>query len=477
MKEQKEEIKKFAIDFFNRLGCRTKIENESLVVEGVPSDFEVFYGKKSPYKIIFDKESENENSELAVKGSFLIKSMANYLENRGQTTLLKIDFKIDPNEIIRKNINLGDSILSSINKKIRYSVVVRFSFLSVFQYLNEKKQILNSICVDEKGKIDFNPEDFKMIEGSSSEFNISDINLYYLNSKKELKNITDKKTNEIKNYLGDKIKKEVERIENHYKNQKEELNKSADRLKSQIKEIEEKSKNIEGGIDELKIKKLKDNLNSLNIEEKISKIEQEEKFFINDEIFKHSLNINNKLINTSLIYYPTYIFDIILKNKEGSARQITIDYDPIKDKTEELECELCRKKINEIILCSSGHLICKDCCGICENCRRKSCFSCLKNLCEKCRKRICKKCLSRCMKCGKQVCIEHIRKDFLSKKEECIDCIDKCSECQNYFDRVNIKKCKSCERDVCNMCFAKNIILNKGRNLCVKCSIIEEKNN
>ena len=249
MKEQKEEIKKFAIDFFNRLGCRTKIENESLVVEGVPSDFEVFYGKKSPYKIIFDKESENENSELAVKGSFLIKSMANYLENRGQTTLLKIDFKIDPNEIIRKNINLGDSILSSINKKIRYSVVVRFSFLSVFQYLNEKKQILNSICVDEKGKIDFNPEDFKMIEGSSSEFNISDINLYYLNSKKELKNITDKKTNEIKNYLGDKIKKEVERIENHYKNQKEELNKSADRLKSQIKEIEEKSKNIEGGID------------------------------------------------------------------------------------------------------------------------------------------------------------------------------------------------------------------------------------
>src|SRR3989344_3896598 len=409
MKEQKEEIKKFAIDFFNRLGCRTKIENESLVVEGVPSDFEVFYGKKSPYKIIFDKESENENSELAVKGSFLIKSMANYLENRGQTTLLKIDFKIDPNEIIRKNINLGDSILSSINK--------------------------------------------------------------------EIKNITDKKTNEIKNYLGDKIKKEVERIENHYKNQKEELNKSADRLKSQIKEIEEKSKNIEGGIDELKIKKLKDNLNSLNIEEKISKIEQEEKFFINDEIFKHSLNINNKLINTSLIYYPTYIFDIILKNKEGSARQITIDYDPIKDKTEELECELCRKKINEIILCSSGHLICKDCCGICENCRRKSCFSCLKNLCEKCRKRICKKCLSRCMKCGKQVCIEHIRKDFLSKKEECIDCIDKCSECQNYFDRVNIKKCKSCERDVCNMCFAKNIILNKGRNLCVKCSIIEEKNN
>ena len=81
------------------------------------------------------------------------------------------------------------------------------------------------------------------------------------------------------------------------------------------------------------------------------------------------------------------------------------------------------------------------------------------------------------MKCGKQVCIEHMRKDFFSKKEECIDCVDKCSECQNYFDRVNIKKCKSCEKDICNMCLAKNIILNKGRNLCVKCSIIEDKNN
>ena len=106
----------------------------------------------------------------------------------------------------------------------------------------------------------------------------------------------------------------------------------------------------------------------------------EKKFHLRDETDKHTLIIENKLVNITIFYYPTTIFslDLSLNNKiknnsQEISKTIDISYDPLFKEFDfkSLVCDSCKKNnIQEVNLCSKGkHLVCKTCLKKCKRCK------------------------------------------------------------------------------------------------------------
>ena len=79
--------------------------NLRLVVK-VAMDFQKYYGKRGPYKIVFDREQAEDGFEVVARGSYLLKMMASYLDKSGETTLLKINFNVNPEDELLKRVVL-----------------------------------------------------------------------------------------------------------------------------------------------------------------------------------------------------------------------------------------------------------------------------------------------------------------------------------------------------------------------------------
>src|SRR3989344_561333 len=110
-------LKKFTETFFKNLGCSVTCGEKFIEVKNVPEKFEKFFGKNGPYKISFDKKYSDDGIEIVSNGSYLLKSMKNYLENSGGTTLLKINFVVNPEEEISTRIKIENASIDKISKK------------------------------------------------------------------------------------------------------------------------------------------------------------------------------------------------------------------------------------------------------------------------------------------------------------------------------------------------------------------------
>lgn len=449
---EKEGIVKFIESFFNNLKCEVKWENNYLIIDKVPKEFEKYYGKQCPYKLAFDKKEATEETELIDKGSLFLKAMTAFLENKGKTTLIKLDFTITPDDI-KNSFKFKNCEIVGLEKRIENKFFIRFTFSTIFQYLNEKEQIFNHIFVAENKIIDFDLTKFKISEGKKSELEINDVKIFYDNAKEHLNGIINSKIKDVSENLNKKLDKEMKRIEEHYTNylneQKHELEKNENLLKNE--DSEEKKKRYHEVIEKL----------NLNIE----KIIKEKEFFIKDEQNKHSLNITNNLVNTSIIYYPVFHLNLWIKNAE-TLKQILLNFNPIENELSNILCEGCRIPLSEIYLCSSGHVTCPKCSNRCKECGKEYCLSCLDNACQACSRKVCKKCIQRCYKCSTKLCKSHSYKDSSNGKIACSKCVTRCSTCGEYFDDKFIKKCPSCSKTYCLKCVTKSV----KNNLCLSCS-------
>ena len=119
----------------------------------------------------------------------------------------------------------------------------------------------------------------------------------------------ERKIQETSENLKVRLDKETQRINEHYEHQIKEIDDGINRSKDQLANLEkqliaEKTQETDRPGIVTKIEKLKETIKDLETQDTKKKLEDEEKFFINDETHKHALNIGNKLINTTLIYYP-----------------------------------------------------------------------------------------------------------------------------------------------------------------------------
>ena len=367
------------------------------------------------------------------------------MENSAQATLLKIDFEIDPEIEITKKIILKNSSLESLKPKKRHEFFFRFTFHTTFQYLNEKEEEIKDIYVFDGEVIEGNLDNYSLQEGKEEEIRIPDIKEPYFLARDNLKKQLQDKTDLIIMDLNNRLELETQRIEEHFLRETRESDENLEEALKKLMELVE-----EGDMD--KISHQKKIIDSFKQKTNFEELKKDKNRALLLEKQKHILDVNNKLLDTTLIYYPLFTFDACLKSVH-TKRIVEISFDPMKKIMSPLLCETCNKDLKEIFLCSTGHISCKDCILSCESCQKQSCKRCIKINCEHCKKDICHDCSIRCFRCSKNVCKTHTKIDKVSGKIYCNKCLKRCERCSNLKDPYSFKVSKKTNAEICEECF------------------------
>ncbi len=465
------EIKNFTLDFFQRLECNISWEKDVLVIKGISKDFEEFSGRNGPFFLVFEKDKGNANTELITSGSQLLKLMRDYLDRKGETTLLKVVIEIDPVKEILERMKFYNCNISRVIQKKEYNILTRFTFSSIFQYLNEKERFLNYIYLDNGKIVDFDISKYRVIEGRKDEIKFGNVKSEYDIAREQLKKLLTKTTEEVSEKISEKLEREINRIKEHYARQTKEKEDQIFAIEKQIRKAEEQMiKSSEKDKDSLKAKidRFKENIQIIEKSDYKSRTKKEEEFLINDEIRKHGLNISNKLINTSIIYYPSFLLEVSLTNGEIKGN-VSVKLNPHTKAFDFPLCRSCNEAVKNAYLCSSGHLSCKECLDKCPSCDRLYCKHCLSRKCDVCRNNICIKCSVRCQSCGNHLCLLHVKQSSSGDKL-CSSCILRCRACGNLFSKKTLQKCPSCKSDFCDKCTKKEFIKIGQKVYCSNCS-------
>lgn len=443
------EIKEFVKNFFESIGAKVDIDGNLMEVIGVKEDFEKFYGKVSPYRFSFEK-GVNHDSEYVDAGSYTMKSISNYLDGSGETTLVKLNFTdVNPEKELKNRIKLLNSHIGGLRPRKKNDIFFRFTFHSSFQYLNEREKVINEIYVHEGKVVKGNLDGYPLEEGSKNEIKIPDIKESYFVAKEHLKKLISKNTDKHIENLEVLLNKEIDRINNHFENIKDELEDNLNKAKIKLDELKK-----EGDLEKIKrqekiVFNLSERLNS-------GELERDKKRSILIEKSKHSLNVNNKLFNTTLIYHPLFSYDVELKNND-TFRIVEVIYNPLLEKLEPIKCDSCHEDIDEIGICTGGHTVCSGCLSKCGSCSRDFCYSCLQAKCQICGDNICSDCKTRCSKCSKVVCKSHTTTDKFTGKVYCQNCLIRCERCSRLSVGENFKVSKKTGAKICEECYLKEM--------------------
>ena len=288
--------KQFLLEFFKD----AKVEDKDgvLTVSNVPLGFEKFVGKLEPYRFVFDIETHNKikDSELIMQGSYFMLAIRDYLSDKGQASLLKI--------------------IPEINKKYSdvkqngFGYLCEFSFISTYQYLNDKKQSMSKILIKD-GKIsDIDLSKFKTQKGDMEEVSSLDSLEQYKTARKKLDKKITKEIKPLKSMLKGKLEKELFRIKDHYHKQIKEKDEEVETCANKIKMLQSKLRHTsyerDRNIITRMIRESSERLEMLKQRSYKERLEVEEAFHIKDEVEKHVLSIKNNLINVTVYYYPIF---------------------------------------------------------------------------------------------------------------------------------------------------------------------------
>ena len=446
--------------FFNTFDCNVKWIDGVLNIENAPKDFEKFFGKKSPYNFSFDPESGK--GELITKASYLIKIIDDYMNDKATTTLLKIDFDPDLKQEIKSRYPLMNCKISSLSKKERAKFFIRFTFLTVIQYLNKKEQITTPIYLSNNQVIDIDDSNLNLIDGKKRDINKilnieKQVENNYEVAKIKIQELLKLNVSKITDLLKEKLNEEIDRINHHSDQQMLEINKKINQSGKRIEELKlEYARKHENETIE-KINRLRIKIHNTKENADFERLQKDKELAIQNEIRKHGINIKNKIINTSIVYYPVFNMNVFFKTSKA-GKIMEISYDPFRKEMSEINCESCNKKMDEIIVCSSGHLSCRECGEFCESCNEVICKKCKKIICSECSKIICSKCSTKCPECGKIKCSNHFIDTPQGKV--CGECLVRCYNCRQKFGKKFMTKNKH-DQLVCQKCYAKDI----GKNI------------
>ncbi|MBT7661229.1 hypothetical protein HN604_04095, partial [archaeon] len=373
----------------------------------------------------------------------------------------------NPVEEIRKRISLKNCEIENLAKTFTNHFFTRFTFRTQFRYLNESETVMGEIYVHDGEVVSGDLSGYRVVEGTldSSSSSDSSQSSHSLNVSPDtlrpdheiaiarVKELVISKTHEISEVLEKNLGEEESRIRIHYENLLGELGGDLQSRISKIKELELALRVADGvEADELRVKheRLQKNLVKIGDDDSRSRILKEQSFTLQDAKTKHSLTIDNKLMNTTIIYYPVYSCNLYLKGYD-SKRFITLSYDPLLQKLGAINCEVCKNSVVDINLCSNGHITCEDCLDKCGECGKIHCKTCVSKSCSGCAKKLCKSCSFLCFGCSNYVCINHLRNDVVTGEQRCAMCLRACLRCHGlteakYFGEAidGSKVCQKC---------------------------------
>jgi hypothetical protein len=447
-----DKAKRFVLGFFESLGSRVSWEDNVLVVENVQGKFEEAFGKKAPYRFIFDKSGSQEEM-FAGKGSVVMDCILRFLKKGGKMSILRIDFADVDSEKILSRLNLKNCEVESVGRKFRNNFFTRFSFVVNFNYLNESERVVEEVFVYDGSVIEGSLDGYSVVDGDKLEVDKERVKADYEVALRGLGERLAEVRERISGELKEKMDVEVRRIEDYYDVQ---LREFGGDLAGRLERIRELELEIRGAEEEdkerllVRLERLRKGLVKDGADDSVERVKRERVATIEDAKQKFSLGVSRKLVNTTVVYYPVFVFKVYLR--EGSSKRLVeICYDPLTGEMDGLRCESCGKVLDRINLCENGHLICDDCMGVCGECGGKFCLRCLERGCSSCGRKLCKNCLRVCRGCGKYTCLTHMRRDCVSGEERCVMCLRACMRChgmseERFFGeaRDGSKVCEKC---------------------------------
>ncbi len=427
---------KLVENFFKSLKCEVSIHNNELVIKGIPEKIQIVFKVERNVELNFEDLTDSAGLIIKIK---------DYLKNKPSKSLLKIDFEFPSN--VREKISLRNCSISKIEKNHENNYFSRFSFLTTFRYKSNIEQVLNEIFVHEGKIVSGDLEDYNVKEGRVEEASTEHLAKDYEVAKEKLHELLNNKVSEISLVLDTDLGKEVSRIEEHYVSILNEFNLNRNRLLERIKEAEASQ-------DDEKSKRAKELLNSSFSESHLKRLNDEKKVVIDNEKMKNALDVENRLINTTIIYYP--IFKIFLGLKEaGFTKVIEVVYNPLTDKLTDFICDSCKTSLDQINVCHGGHICCSSCLHACSECGKRFCRLCIAGVCNSCGKVVCKNCVRECGDCGKLFCKNCTRVSSLTGKEKCSSCVSYCPICSKIFENRSMVRSSS-GKMVCKGCLSKS---------------------
>ncbi len=371
------------------------------------------------------------------------------MEKEESTSYLKIDFNINPTEEIKKRIFFPNSEIKKITSREKPGFFYKFTFNTVFEYLDKKESISNEIYVFNSKPIEGDLSEYLILEGDFDKSKVPNFKNSYFIAKEEVKKRIQEKTNKISRSLGARFEKEKEHIEQKFESETKQFQKELEEITEKLMEFARK-----GEVE--KISEQKKLINSLKEKSNFLALEEDKVREIQLENQKHFLNVENKLEKTTIIYYPIYVFTIDVK-AEPLKKSFMVEFDPLAKEVSGVTCESCANKVKEIFICSGGHATCKNCSTNCESCGKKFCKKCLKNTCEICSKKICRTCSVRCFRCSRLICEKHTRKDPVTGRNYCNNCSKRCERCEEMKDPFTFKVSKKTNAEICENCYRKEM--------------------
>jgi hypothetical protein len=424
-----EQIKKFSEEFFRNLKCEVAWNEDVLEVKQVPRSFEDLSGKTAPYRLSF--VFGEDDSIFVGKGSPMLVAMMKFLEGAGKTTLLKIDFGVDAETEIRKRINFKNCEIGELEKSYRNDFFTRFSFVTSFGYLNECERVVNEVYVYNGEVVEGDLDGYGVVEGARLTIDGDSVKEDYGIAKERSVELTDGKKKEIGEILKGKVDVEVERIREHYDRQLGEvggdLNGKLERMRRLELELRGSAVEKRGVLRE-RLERMRTGLVRAGEDGVRERILREMEMTIQDVRQKFSLNVSRKLVNTTVIYYPVYLFQLCVRGGDVKSC-IEVSYDPLIKSFGGLKCEGCGAEIVNLSLCAGGHVTCGECLDICGECGKRFCVKCLRRSCESCGRKVCVDCAVLCLGCERYFCGTHVRKDCVSGEERCVLCLRACLRC------------------------------------------------
>jgi|GEM_PF-790705 hypothetical protein len=491
-----EQIEKFTEEFFNNLKCEVSWVDGILRVENVPRSFEDLAGKSGPYRLSFvsgikNSEFVGKGSPMFVAmmkflegaGKATILRIDFDVAPKGVPPAYGVsadaDKGVNPEAEIRKRLSLRNCELKSLTKGYRNSFFSRFSFVTSFNYLNEVERVLSEVYVHEGAVVDGDLNGYSVVDvarnsvpskvgtdvpsssgarnsvpskvginvpsssGNDLKVDGEAVKRDYVIAKARAVELAEVKQTEVSDVLKEKVEAEVARIGEHYDMQLKELGGDLNGKLDKIREVEIELRSLApAGADKvgkdsevlkLRLERLRKGLVKAGDDEVVKRVLREREFTIQDARQKFSLNVDRKLVNTTVIYYPVYSFKLHLKGA-SSEKLIDMTYDPLTKSLNRLECEGCGANVLNISLCAGGHVSCGECLDACGECGERFCKRCLKRSCNVCGRRLCRGCVKMCLRCGCVVCATHMRRDCVTGEERCVNCLRACLRCQGLSD-------------------------------------------
>ncbi len=458
------ELNNFVEAFFKKINAETSWEGEKLHVKNVPKSFETFYGKRSPYVFVFSGVHSGEEEYIS-KESFLIKSIAEFLDNRGKLSVLKILDECEVSETLKRFVAFRNAEIIKKEKDIEYKNLIRYSFLSSVQYLNESDKTVNHFYFMDGKIIDFKHEKYKYGDIKNVEIDQDEIKKGYEIAKEEVKKALKAKIDVIGKRIQPQLNNEIERIQRHYEKLGLEKLKAIEDNENAITSLKKKNKPE----NEQKIERHMENIKKLREEYERERIKHEgEKIaLIEDEKKKYSLNVKNSLMNTAIIKIPLYNFRIFLKSDKGNMKYLEIPYDLIGDELK-IRCESSGVYSKEFYLCSGGQICSPENVRKCKNCESFMSKSEEKIVSEISGREICNNCAVRCSECKRKVSVQQTEIDEM-KNKICNQCIRNCASCRKKYGKSRLVQCGNCKNSVCKNCIKKKFINMTAREVCGVC--------